>query len=206
MKRYFITGIGTNVGKTFCAAVITEALQADYYKPVQSGTIEGSDASFVKELLSNTRTVIHHEAYTFAAPVSPHLAAAIENTSVELEKIYCPLTANILIIEGAGGLMVPLNSTNYVIELAKKFDTEVVLVVRNYLGCINHSILSIDYLLRHNYRLKGLVLNGSFDPMVERSIIDYANVPVLARIPEVSTVNKQTIHELSKHIDRSLWI
>ncbi len=206
MTRFFITGIGTNVGKTFCAAVITEALQADYFKPVQSGTIEGSDSDFIRSVISNQRTVIHKEVYAFAAPVSPHLAAAIENTHIEPETIKAPQTQNHLIIEGAGGLLVPLTDRFFVIDLAKQLDAEVVLVIRNYLGCINHSLLSLDYLKQHGYKVKGLVMNGSFDPLVERSIIDYTDVPVLARIPEVPILNKQTISELSKHIDVKAWI
>lgn len=206
MKRFFITGIGTNVGKTFCSAILTEALQADYWKPVQTGVIESADVNEVSRLITNQRTQFQREAYSFTAPVSPHLAAAIENEEIELSKIELPQTANHLIIEGAGGILVPLNKTHYVIDIAKKFDTEVILVVRNYLGCINHSLLSIDYLIKNNFKLKGLILNGNFDAMVEESIVNYANTPVLAKFYEMSKVNEQVVSDLARTINKELFL
>jgi dethiobiotin synthetase len=206
MKRFFITGIGTNVGKTFCSAILTEALQADYWKPVQTGVIESADVNEVSRLITNQRTQFQREAYSFTAPVSPHLAAAIENEEIELSKIELPNTANNLIIEGAGGILVPLNKTHYVIDIAKKFDAEVILVVRNYLGCINHSLLSIDYLIKNNFKLKGLILNGNFDAMVEESIVNYANTPVLAKFYEMSKVNEQVVSDLARTVNKELFL
>lgn len=206
MRKYFITGIDTNVGKTFCAAVLTEALQADYWKPVQTGIIEGSDTAAISTLISNSKTKIHKEAYTFSAPVSPHLAAAIESKTITLDKIVLPQTANNLIIEGAGGLLVPLNRTEYVIDMAKKFDAEVVLVIRNYVGCINHALLSIDYLLKNKYPIKGLILNGNFDTLVEGAIRAYADLPVLARFADQKEINKQTVSELARTIKKELFL
>jgi dethiobiotin synthetase len=206
MKRFFITGIGTNVGKTFCSAILTEALQADYWKPVQTGVIESADVNEVSRLITNQRTQFQREAYSFTAPVSPHLAAAIENEEIELSKIELPNTANHLIIEGAGGILVPLNKTHYVIDIAKKFDAEVILVVRNYLGCINHSLLSIDYLMKNNFKLKGLILNGNFDAMVEESIVNYANTPVLAKFYEMSKVNEQVVSDLARTVNKELFL
>jgi dethiobiotin synthetase len=206
MKRFFITGIGTKVGKTFCSAILTEALQADYWKPVQTGVIESADVNEVSRLITNQRTQFQREAYSFTAPVSPHLAAAIENEEIELSKIELPNTANHLIIEGAGGILVPLNKTHYVIDIAKKFDAEVILVVRNYLGCINHSLLSIDYLMKNNFKLKGLILNGNFDAMVEESIVNYANTPVLAKFYEMSKVNEQVVSDLARTVNKELFL
>lgn len=206
MKRYFITGIDTNVGKTIASAVLTEALQADYWKPVQSGTIEGSDSKQVKDLISNQKSKLFPEAYAFAAPVSPHLAAAIESKNIETDRILLPQTINHLIIEGAGGLLVPLNRTNFMIELARKLDAEVILVVRNYVGCINHTLLAIDYLQKNHYNLKGLILNGNFDPMVEESVTAYANTPVLARFPDMSRIDKIKVWELAQGIKKENFI
>lgn len=206
MKRYFITGIGTNVGKTFVSAILTEALQADYWKPVQTGVIESADVNDVARLIANQKTKFHRESYSFTAPVSPHLAAAIEDETIELSKIVLPDTQNTLIIEGAGGLLVPLNNTSYVIDLAKKFDAEIVLVIRNYVGCINHSLLSIDYLMRNNFKIKGLVLNGNFDELVEESITSYAPIPVLAKFLDMHKVNQQVIKDLSCSIDKENWL
>lgn len=206
MKRYFITGIDTNVGKTMASAVLTEALQADYWKPVQTGVIEGSDTNEIARLISNTKTVIHKESYTFSAPVSPHLAAAIESKTIASDKIVLPQTSNTLIIEGAGGLLVPLNKSEYVIHLAKKFDAEVILVVRNYVGCINHTLLAIDYLLKNNYPLKGIILNGNYDTLVEGAIRSYADVPVLARFADQNEITKQTVSELARTIKKELFL
>ena len=128
MNNYFITGIGTGVGKTFVAAILTEALQADYWKPVQCGTAGGTDTERVSGLISNTKTVLHKESYCFKEPVSPHLAAELEYEKIKMQIISLPQTNNHLIIEGAGGLMVPLNEHNFVIDLAKQFESEIIFV------------------------------------------------------------------------------
>lgn len=206
-KRYFITGIGTNVGKTFSSAILTEALKADYWKPVQSGTIEGTDTQTVKALVTNKVSVFHPETFQFSAPVSPHLAAAIEGDLIQTEKICLPETNNKhLLIEGAGGLLVPLNKNEYVIDMAKKFQAEIILVVRGYLGCINHTLLSLNYLIQHQYFIKGIILNGEFDHMVKQSIMDYANVPLIAHFPEISELTPHQVIELSKLVNTKLFL
>lgn len=205
MNRYFITGIGTGVGKTLVSAILTEALQADYWKPVQCGISDGTDTQLVKELVSNAKTNFHSESYCFNEPVSPHLAASLVNEKIRLEKMILPDITNRLIIEGAGGLMVPLNDSNFVIDLAKEFEAEVILVVRNYLGCINHTLLSIDYLARYDFEIKGLVLNGNFDPLVKSAIINYAEIPIIGEIPEVSEITKETVQHLSHKINLDLF-
>ncbi|MBK7309584.1 MAG: dethiobiotin synthase [Bacteroidia bacterium] len=206
MKRYFITGIDTNVGKTVVSAILVEALQADYWKPIQCGITDGMDVNEVRKLISNSKTQVHSEAYVFAAPVSPHLAAAIESKKIEMKSIVLPSTTNNLIIEGAGGMMVPLSKNNYVIQLARELDAEVILVVRNYIGCINHSLLSIDYLLRNKYKIKGMILNGNFDPLVEQVITTYSDIPVLAKFPEQGAIDKVKISELASLVKKELFI
>jgi dethiobiotin synthetase len=198
----FITGIGTNVGKTLVSAILTEALQADYWKPIQSGTIEGKDSDTVKSLISNSKTVIYPETYLLKEPVSPHFAAKIDGIEIELGKIQLPETSNHLIIEGAGGLLVPINKTQYVIDIAKQFDCDIVLVVSNYLGCINHALLSIDYLLRNHFKIKALVFNGEFDSEVKQSISDYAPDTMIIDIPTLNTLSKQRISEISVGIKK----
>ena len=198
-NRYFITGIGTNVGKTIVSAILTEALKADYWKPIQSGTIEGLDSTTVKELISNTKTIIHPEVYLLKEPLSPHMAAKIDGVIIELENIQLPVRLsgveanNNLIIEGAGGLMVPINNKHYVIDLAKKLDCEIILVISNYLGCINHSILTIDYLLKHNFKIKAFIFNGDFNAEVKESISNYAPTIKNIDIPAFTTINKEII-------------
>jgi dethiobiotin synthetase len=205
MKKYFISGIGTGVGKTFASAVLTEALQADYWKPVQCGTEDGTDTERVKDLISNSKSVFHKEAYCFKEPASPHLAALLENEKIRMEKFILPETNNNIIIEGAGGLMVPLNDHHFVIDIAKEVEAEIILVCRNYLGCINHSLLSIDYLLRNEFEIKGIVLMGNFDKAVKSAIVNYSELPVLAEIQEVVEVNKEMVIMHAQKIDLSLF-
>jgi dethiobiotin synthetase len=205
MNKYFITGIGTNVGKTIVSAILTEALKADYWKPVQSGVADGTDKDLVSSLITNTTSVCHNESYSFQEPASPHLAASLENQKIKLEQMHLPETQNDLIIEGGGGILVPLNDSNYVIDLAQEFEADVILVCRNYLGCINHSLLSIDYLVKNNFPVKGLVLVGNFDKAVKLAITNYSELPVLAEIPEMSEISKETILNQAQKINLSLF-
>lgn len=205
MANYFITGIGTNVGKTLAAAILTEALQADYWKPIQCGDTETTDKNRIRNLISNTKTVFYNEVYLFNEPASPHLAAALENKKINIETIGLPETENNLIIEGAGGILVPLNENNFVIDVAKNVGAEIIIVCQNYLGCINHSLLTIDYLLKHDFDIKGLILNGNFDKAVKSSIINYAELPIIAEIPHLSQITKETVLQQAQKIDISLF-
>jgi len=196
----FITGIGTNVGKTIVSAVLTEALQADYWKPIQSGEVEGKDSDTVKSLISNAKTVFHPETYLLQEPLSPHFAAKLDGVEIELDKILLPKTANHLIIEGAGGLLVPINSTKYVIDIAKQLDCEIVLVISSYLGFINHSLLSIDSLKRNNFKIKALVLNGEFELEVKQAIIANVTNTLIIDIPSLKDLSKQSVLQISSQI------
>ncbi len=196
----FITGIGTNVGKTVVSAILTEALQADYWKPIQSGVVEGKDSDTVKSLISNTKTVFHPETYLLQEPLSPHFAAKLDGVEIELDKIKLPVTINHLIIEGAGGLLVPVNATQYVIDIAKQLDCEIVLVISSYLGCINHSLLSIDYLKRSHFKIKALVFNGEFESEVKQSIINYSPESKIIDIPSLNNLTKRQVLEISTKI------
>jgi dethiobiotin synthetase len=205
MNKYFITGIGTGVGKTVVAAILTEALNADYWKPVQCGTENGTDKDTVANLLTNQTSTIHMEQYCYDQPVSPHLAASLTGEKIIMEIMEPPLTSNDLVIEGAGGILVPLNEQYFVIDMATFFEAEIVLVIRNYLGCINHSLLSIDYLTKNGFEIKGLVLIGTFDSAVRSTIINYAELPIIAEIPEVTEISKESILGLAQKIDMSLF-
>ena len=202
----FITGIGTNVGKTVVSAILTEALQADYWKPIQSGTIEGKDSETVTSLISNSKTVIHPETYLLKQPLSPHFAAKLDGVTIEMEKLQLPTTCNHLIIEGAGGLLVPINKNEYVIDVAKKIDCEIVLVISSYLGCINHTLLSIEYLKRNNFKIYALVFNGEFDFEVKQSILDYTLNPIIIDIPTLNSLSKQLISEISTKVKRQITL
>ncbi|PJA09670.1 MAG: dethiobiotin synthase [Flavobacteriales bacterium CG_4_10_14_0_2_um_filter_32_8] len=193
MKRYFITGIGTNIGKTIVSAILTEALEADYWKPIQAGDLEFSDSLKVESLISNTKTKIHPEAYRLNQPMSPHLAAKLDNVIIDLNKITLPKTTNHIIIEGAGGLMVPLNKEELVIDLIKKLDAEVILVSQNYLGSINHTLLSLESLKVRNLKVKGIIFNGDENKASEKYILNYSRVRCLGRIQQHNSINKEVV-------------
>jgi dethiobiotin synthetase len=146
MKQLFVTGISTEVGKTVVSSILTEYLQADYWKPIQSGDLHLSDTMKVQSLVSNSKTVFHPERYRLQSPLSPHASAEIDGIQISLNDFELPQTENNLIVEGAGGLFVPLNEKDTVIDLIERLKLPVVLVSRNYLGSINHTMLSIEAL------------------------------------------------------------
>jgi dethiobiotin synthetase len=183
MKKIFVTGIDTGVGKTIVSAVVTQALQADYWKPVQAG-LEETDTETIQKLVSNPKTKIHPEAFRLKMPASPHAAAAAENISIQIKDLKLPDTSNTLVIEGAGGLMVPINEKELMIDLITHFQAENILVVRHYLGSINHTLLSIEALRSRNINVIGLVFNGEPNEMSEKAILSFSNIPVLGRIKE----------------------
>ncbi len=205
MERYFITGISTNVGKTLVSAILAEAMEADYWKPIQSGYNEGRDTETVKQLISNTKSRFHKEAFLLKEPASPHVAAKAEGIEIDIDSFIIPKTNNTLLIEGAGGPLVPINERNFVIDIAKKAEAEIILVINSYLGCINHSLLCIEYLYANNFPLCGIVLNGNFDVEVEKAIISYKPVNVLARIPFTFSPNKYFVSQIAKQIDKKIF-
>lgn len=193
MSNYFITGIGTNIGKTLVSAILTEALEADYWKPIQAGDLGNSDSLKVKNLITNTKSKIHPETYRLNNAMSPHAAAKLDNITIDLDKIYLPKTKNNLIIEGAGGLMVPLNEHELVIDLIKRLNVEVILVSQNYLGSINHSLLSLETLKVRKLKIKGIIFNGKPNLETENYILNYSGVKCIGRIDEHKTINKELV-------------
>ncbi|MGP8215019.1 MAG: dethiobiotin synthase [Bacteroidia bacterium] len=204
MKNIFITGIGTGVGKTIVSAVVTEALQADYWKPIQAGMVDGTDTETVKKLVSNTKSVIHPEAYRLQLPASPHAAADAEGISISIKDIKLPHTSNTLVIEGAGGLMVPLNEKELVIDLIQSLNTSVVVVIRHYLGSINHSLLSLQALQQRNIPVVGIVFNGRPNEQSERAILSFFDYPVIGRIEEEQIFTPSVISDYAKKFQSSL--
>ncbi|WP_210489225.1 dethiobiotin synthase [Rufibacter aurantiacus] len=197
-KKYFITGIGTDVGKTIAAAIFTEALQADYWKPVQAGNLEDSDTHTVGSLISNSRTVFHPEAYRLQMPASPHTAAAAEGIRLSLEQIQVPATKNNLVVEGAGGLMVPLNERDLILDLIQRLQLEVVLVSRNYLGSINHTLMAVEVLKSRNIGVAGIVFNGVPNASSEEFILNYSQLPAFPRILQEESFDKDTVLRYAK--------
>jgi dethiobiotin synthetase len=189
-RKIFVTGIDTNVGKTITAAVLTQALQADYWKPVQTGNEH--DTPTVQKLISNDKTIFHKEAYCLKQPLSPHAAAKLENIQIDFDLIQLPETNNTLLIEGAGGLLVPLNASYFIIDLIQKFEAETILVVKHYLGSINHTMLSIEVLKRRNINLLGVIINGEKNKLSEEIILQ-SGVKILGRIYQEQPLTQATI-------------
>ncbi|RZL15520.1 MAG: dethiobiotin synthase [Pedobacter sp.] len=200
-NTYFITGIGTGIGKTIVSAIITEKLQADYWKPIQSGDLDQSDSLKIESLISNNKTIIHKEAFRLTQPLSPHLSAKLDQVELNIDKLQTPVTTNNLIIEGAGGLMVPLNDQELMIDYIKFLNVAVILVSQNYLGSINHTLLSIEALMTRNITVKGLVFNGPSNNETEQYIQQYSKLPVLGFIPELHTVSKESISEAGRYLE-----
>ena len=199
-KPIFVSGIGTGIGKTIVSAVLVEKLKADYWKPIQSGDLDDSDTLKVKSLISNTKSVFHPEAYRLSQPYSPHKSAALDNITIDPTKIILPETGNQLIIEGAGGLMVPLSDNFLMINLAKKLNAEVILVAQLYLGGINHTLLSLLVLKQHEIPVKGIIFNGIEDSYAKDFILGYSKSPQLGHIPEFEMVDKTAIIKAGSNI------
>jgi len=178
--NYFITAIDTNVGKTVFSAILAKALDYPYWKPIQCGDLDQSDSMKIKEW---TNVKVYPEAFKLQQPMSPHEAARLSEIEVNLSDIDPP-KANNLVIEGAGGIMVPLNySGELVIDIAKKTNSEVILVIKNYLGSINHSLLSCEYLKLHEIPVKGLVVMGDTTPSSEEIIRKKSGLDILFKVP-----------------------
>jgi dethiobiotin synthetase len=200
-KPLFITGIGTGIGKTIVSAILTEKLKADYWKPVQSGDLNDSDTLRVKSLISNSKTIFHPETYRLTQPFSPHKSAAIDGVSIERDKFITPKTDNQLLIEGAGGLMVPLNDDFLMIDLIKHLNAEVILVSQNYLGSINHTLLSIVALKQYNIPITGIIFNGKPDMDSESYILKHTGIKLLGHIPEYTSIDKKAIINSGEYIN-----
>ncbi|MGZ9734918.1 dethiobiotin synthase [Flavobacterium sp. GNP002] len=192
--KLFITGIGTDVGKTIASAIITEALEADYWKPVQAGDLENSDSHKIKSFLSNEKTVIHPNSYALNTPASPHLAAELDGIVIDLKKIIEPKTENHLVVEGAGGVFVPLNDTDCVIDLIQN-DYKVIVVSRHYLGSINHTLLTIEALQNRKIVVAGIVFSGDENKATEKIILSKTGIKCVGRIVQEPYFDQNVIKE-----------
>lgn len=201
MKPLFISGIGTDVGKTVVSAVLVEKLQADYWKPIQSGDLNFSDTLKVKSLISNPYSKFHPEAYQLTQPFSPHKSAELDGVEIKLNQIALPQTSNGLVIEGAGGLMVPLNRKELIVDLIVQLQAEVIIVSKNYLGSINHTLMTLTLLHQKNISIKGIIFNGEPDTYSESMILDYSGVEFIGRIPTSHQLNRNVIKSWGDHLN-----
>lgn len=192
MNKIFITGIGTDVGKTIVSAIVVEALKADYWKPVQAGELEFSDSDKIRSLISNDRSRIFKNSYALKTPMSPHAAAAIDGITIELDKIIIPDTLNNIVIEGAGGLLVPLNEKDTILDIIEN-DYKIIVVSRHYLGSINHTLLTIETLRNQGFEISGIIFSGIENETTENIIEKLSEVLILGRIDEEEIFNKEVV-------------
>lgn len=206
MRPFFISGIGTGIGKTIVAAVLTEALRADYWKPVQAGFDMGTDSILISSLISSSETVIHPETYKLQMAASPNIAAARENRRIDIDRIVEDFNLlknkRPLIVEGAGGLMVPLNEKEFVIDLITALDAILILVSRNYLGSINHSLMSAEVCRSHGINVAGWVFNDNYLDY-ENEITAWSGYPRLFSLPIMDSISREGIGKTAGRIDLS---
>jgi len=202
-QSIFVTGIGTEVGKTVCSAILTKYLKADYWKPVQSGDLDFSDTMKIKNW-TGENTACHPETYRLKLAASPHQSAKEEGIEIDLNNFKIPETTNHLIIEGAGGLMVPLNDNEFIMDLIEKLKVPAALVVKNYLGCINHTLLSMMALQQKKIKLEYLILNGSFPPDTERIIVKNIHQKTkIIKIPHLEELTEEQIETVTEQLEKS---
>ncbi len=206
MQPIFITGIGTGIGKSLVSAVVMEALGASYWKPVQAGFADGTDAGWVGERISDPRGRLYPETYKLSLPASPHIAARQEGVVIDLDRIVRQLEtiqSRPLVIEGAGGLFVPLNDRQFIIDLIQKLDATVLLVSRNYLGSINHSLLTAAACRSHGLRVAGWIFNDQY-MRYEQEIAEWSGIPAIASIPFSEDVSRDFVREQAVRIRPAL--
>lgn len=203
MKRYVISGIGTEVGKTVVSAIVSEALKAMYWKPVQAGELENTDSHKVERLTTNVRII--PEAFKLNEPLSPHAAAEIDGVEINLNLLRLPSVETNLVIEGAGGLLVPINTKGLLYtDVFQKWNLPVIIVSRHYLGSINHSLLTAEVLKNRGINIAGWIFVGEENTYSESIILKVTELPMIARIPLVNEVTKEFIAEQASKIASKL--
>ncbi|MBK9191198.1 MAG: dethiobiotin synthase [Crocinitomicaceae bacterium] len=201
MKKYFVTGIGTDVGKTICAAILVKALKADYWKPVQAGSLEFTDTMKVKSLIPDGSVTFFPEQFRLNSALSPHAAAKIDGIEIKLSDFILPQTKSNLVIEGAGGLMVPLNDKGeLVVDLIAHFNASAILVSQNYLGSINHTLLSVEALKSRGVEIAGIIFNGESNAESENIILSVSGLKCIGRVQQTSHIKPKFIDEESRKI------
>jgi len=196
-KAIAIMGIHTGIGKTIVSAILAEALQADYWKPVQAGDLQNSDSKKVKSLLSNRESKVHPEAVRLNHPLSPHEAARLDGVEINFELMVWPKTPRHLLVETAGGVMSPINDQATMVDFVSFYNLPVVLVVRHYLGSISHTLMSIDVLKGREINVLGLIISGHPNPASQSFISTYSPLPILARLPEMHVISASSVKEVA---------
>ena len=193
-QRIFVTGIGTGVGKTIVSAVLIDLLDGEYWKPIQAGDLESSDSIKIHQLLGDG-VKIHPESYRLKHAASPHWAAEQERLNIELAQIKVPNHVKPLVIEGAGGLLVPINQKNCVVDLVQHFNSAAIIVSKYYLGSINHTLLTYEALLKRGIKLLGIVFNGQEIQGSRETILSMTGLSELFSLPEINCLNRESLRK-----------
>lgn len=191
-SSFFVTGTDTNIGKTFVSAILAHALGYSYWKPVQTG--DETDRQWLEKHAGLPSERLHPETYHLKAPLSPHAAAELEGMHIDLDRFHLPVKER-LVVEGAGGVLVPLNSRELVIDLIKKLRLPVIVVARSGLGTLNHTLLTIEKLRSYDIPILGVILNGMKNPKNAETIELFGKVPVLAQFEPILHINKESLLE-----------
>ncbi len=193
--RIFVTGTSTDIGKTVVSGVLVAGLRAHYWKPVQTGLNEGTDTDWIRRHTAIPESRIHRETYSLQQPLSPHAAAVLENVEIKLDAFAIPDVPvdEFLVVEGAGGIMVPLNRQHYMLDLIKSLNIPVLLVADSQLGTINHTLLSLLQLRRCGIAIVGVVMNGPKNQGNREALEFYGEAPVLAEIEQLSDLNPASL-------------
>lgn len=198
MKQFIVAGIGTEIGKTVVSAILTAGLKANYWKPVQAGDLDQGDAYWIRNWVPSAS--VHPSTYALTQPMSPHSAAEIDGITITLENFKIP-TDQTLIVELAGGIMVPLNDQQTNLDLIKHLNLPVILVSKNYLGSINHTLLSFEILKQHGISMAGIVFNGPENPSGEKFILNHTGLPLILRVHSESEINEAVIASYADKIN-----
>lgn len=201
--KIFVTGIGTDVGKTIASSIITESLEADYWKPIQAGDLDNSDSHKIQRYISNDKTVIHPNSYKLNTPASPHYAAELDGVVIDLNKIVEPQTKNHLVVEGAGGVFVPINNTDCVIDLIRP-DYKVIVVSRHYLGSINHTLLTVEALQNRKIKVAGIIFSGEENKATESIILSKTGIKCIGRIEQEPYFDQNVIKDYAEQFRENL--
>lgn len=195
-NQYFLTAIDTNAGKTFCAALLTHSLGADYWKPIQAGELDNTDSMKVGQLAGLTGQQILPERHRLTEAMSPHAAAARESKEIKLGDFRLP-SKKALIVEGAGGIHAPINERETILDVMRQLDLPVIVVIKHYLGSINHSTLTLDTLKQNKLNIAGIIFNGLPNAESERFILTRHPVKAVLHLAEFESINHELIAALS---------
>jgi dethiobiotin synthetase len=209
MKQVVIVGIGTDVGKTIVSSILVEKFKCDYWKPIQSGDLDNSDSIKVKNLCSHEASILP-EKYKLTQPFSPHYSAEIDKVEIIEEKLHIPFSQNNILIEAAGGLMVPLNNKNLLfIDIIKSWNLPVILVSRHYLGSINHTMLSLEILKANKIDVKALIWIGNEEKpneiASENAILNRFNISKTHKIPFTEKLDKTFVKSEANKINFEIF-